>query len=51
MIGQVNDDFKRVWKEAVVVYFKVLSWYLSGETEETHENPELMFKEVIGVYS
>jgi hypothetical protein len=23
---------------AVLAYFKVLSWHLSGETEENHEN-------------
>jgi len=25
-----------MWKETVVVYFKVLSWHLHGGTEATH---------------
>jgi hypothetical protein len=28
---------KRVWKEAVVAYFKVLSQHLCGGTEENHK--------------
>jgi hypothetical protein len=28
-----------MWKEVVVVYFKVISSYFHGGTEETHENP------------
>jgi hypothetical protein len=31
----VNDKFERTWKEEIVTYFKVLSWHLSGVTEET----------------
>jgi hypothetical protein len=30
----VNDKLERVWKEAVVFYFNVLSQYLCGEAEE-----------------
>jgi hypothetical protein len=29
-----------MWKEEVVAYFKVLSLYLPGGTEEGHENLE-----------
>lgn len=34
----VNDDLEGMWKEAVIAYFKVLSWHLSGSTEENQEN-------------
>ena len=38
MIKQyINDEFKYMWKEAVMAYFKVLSWHLNGGTEENHE--------------
>jgi hypothetical protein len=33
-----NNELARMWKEAVVVYFKVLSWYLSGGTEDEPDN-------------
>jgi hypothetical protein len=29
----VDDELERVWKEAVMAYFKVLYRYLSGQTE------------------
>jgi hypothetical protein len=34
----VNDELKRVWKDAVVAYFKVLTQNLPGWTERNHEN-------------
>jgi hypothetical protein len=34
----MNDGLERMWKEAVVAYFKVLSRHLPGGTEESHEN-------------
>jgi hypothetical protein len=33
MIGE------RMWKEAAVAQFKVISWYLPAGTEENHEKP------------
>jgi hypothetical protein len=35
----VNDELERMWKEAVVFKFKVLSWYLS-RTEENHKTSQ-----------
>jgi hypothetical protein len=32
----MNDSLERMWKRAVMVYFKVLLQYLPGETEENH---------------
>jgi hypothetical protein len=32
----VNDEFERIWMEAVVVSVKVLPRYLPGGTEERH---------------
>jgi hypothetical protein len=29
-----NNELARMWKDAVVVFFKVVSWYLSGGTED-----------------
>jgi hypothetical protein len=34
-----NDELERMLKEVAVAFFKVLSQYLSGETEENHEKP------------
>jgi hypothetical protein len=34
----VNVDFERMWKEAVIVCFEVLTQHLSGGTKENHEN-------------
>jgi hypothetical protein len=34
----MNDEFERMWKEAVTDYFKVLSRHSSGGTEENQEN-------------
>jgi hypothetical protein len=36
----MNDDIVRIWKEAVVAYFKVLSRHLPGGTDENHEELE-----------
>jgi hypothetical protein len=33
----VGDKFERMWEEAVVAYFKVLSRNLPGGTEENHQ--------------
>jgi hypothetical protein len=32
-----------MWQEAVVAPSEVLSWNLPEETEETHENPAMIF--------
>jgi hypothetical protein len=32
--------FESIWKEAVIAYFKLLSWNLPGETKENHERPQ-----------
>jgi hypothetical protein len=34
----VNNEFERMWKEAVVAIFEILSYHLSGRTEETHKS-------------
>jgi hypothetical protein len=33
----VNAELRRMWKEGVMVYFKVLSQHLPSETEEIHK--------------
>jgi hypothetical protein len=33
----MNDGQERIWKEAIVMYFKALYKNLSGETEENHD--------------
>jgi hypothetical protein len=33
----VNDELERMWKEAVVAYFKVLLQHSIGGTEENHD--------------
>jgi hypothetical protein len=35
----VSDELERMWKEAVMAYFKVLSRHFPGGTEENHEKP------------
>jgi hypothetical protein len=32
----MNDEFERIWEEAVVAYFTALFWHLPGWTEENH---------------
>jgi hypothetical protein len=32
------NELKRIWKEAAVAQFRVLSQHLSGGTEEIHKN-------------
>jgi hypothetical protein len=31
---------ERIWKEVVMAYFKVLSWFLSGTTAENHKKAQ-----------
>jgi hypothetical protein len=38
MIGLMNDEIERIWKEAVLAYFKVSSWHVPGGTEENYKN-------------
>jgi hypothetical protein len=33
----VNNELERMWKEAVVAQFKVLSGHVLGRTEECYE--------------
>jgi hypothetical protein len=33
-------ELERIWKEAAMTYFKVLSWHLSGGTEENDDKPQ-----------
>jgi hypothetical protein len=33
----MNNELQRIWIEAVVDLFKVLSWRLPGGLEENHE--------------
>jgi hypothetical protein len=35
----MNDKFERIWKEVIMAYFKMLSQYLPGGSEENHKNP------------
>jgi phosphoribosylpyrophosphate synthetase len=37
MESLLDDEFEKVWMEAVVAYFKVVSWRLHGGTEEKHD--------------
>jgi hypothetical protein len=32
----MNNQLERIWKEAVMVLFKVLSWHLPGGNTENH---------------
>jgi hypothetical protein len=38
MIG--DDELERMWKEEVVISFKILSQYLPGNIEENHVKPQ-----------
>jgi hypothetical protein len=33
----VNDDLRRMWKKAVVIHFKVLSFHMAVGTKGNHE--------------
>jgi hypothetical protein len=35
----VNNEFERIWKKALVVSFKVLSWYLPAGTDKNYKKP------------
>jgi hypothetical protein len=37
-MSNINDELEAIWKEAISVYVKVVSWNLSGGTEENHED-------------
>jgi hypothetical protein len=37
----LNDELERMWKEAVIAYFKIISLqHLPRGTEENHEKPQ-----------
>jgi hypothetical protein len=36
----MNNELERIWKEVVMVEFKVLSQHVPGGTEEDHEKPQ-----------
>jgi hypothetical protein len=36
----VNDELERMWKEAAMAYFKLLSQQLIGEIEENRKTPQ-----------
>jgi hypothetical protein len=36
----MNNELERVWKEAIVTYFKILPRHLTGGTEENHGKPQ-----------
>jgi hypothetical protein len=36
----VSNELERMWKEAVVAYFKVLSLHFPGGNEENLEKPQ-----------
>jgi hypothetical protein len=42
MVGRlVSDQSEKIWKEAVTVIIRVMSWHLPGRAEEKKkENPE-----------
>jgi hypothetical protein len=31
-------ELERIWKEAVMAYFMVISWHFPGGNDENHEN-------------
>jgi hypothetical protein len=36
----MNNDSERIWEEAVVAYFKLLSQHLPGRTEKNYEKSQ-----------
>jgi hypothetical protein len=36
----MNGELERLWKEAVMAYFKILFWDLPAGTEENHKKPQ-----------
>jgi hypothetical protein len=36
-----SDSFGRIYKEAIMAYFKAISQNLLGEAEKNHKKPEL----------
>jgi hypothetical protein len=39
----MTNNLETMWTRAVVAWFEVLYWRLSGGTEEEHENPVYVF--------
>jgi hypothetical protein len=35
----MSSELERIWKDAAVAEFEILSRHLPGGTEENHENP------------
>jgi hypothetical protein len=42
MKGSKDDEFERMWKEAVVASFKVLFQHLPVGTDENQDKPQLV---------
>jgi hypothetical protein len=41
-IGQIKEnELERIWKEAVMACFKLLSWHMPGGTTENHETTSI----------
>jgi hypothetical protein len=40
MAGQLKNELEKMWKEAIMSYFKVLSQNLHGISEENREKPQ-----------
>jgi hypothetical protein len=36
----ISDGLERMWKEAVLAYFKVLSWHSTEGIEENHKKSQ-----------
>jgi hypothetical protein len=36
----VDDELERMWREAVIVHFKILLWHLLTRTEENNEKSQ-----------
>jgi hypothetical protein len=36
----MNAELERIWNEAVMAHFQVLSWYSPGGNEENHKKPQ-----------
>jgi hypothetical protein len=38
----VDDEFEKMWKEAIMVYFRFISWHLPGNTKKKKNSRELV---------